>query len=88
MGLTKKQAFYLFLLLYFFGLFAISWAIAVTYGGSQARRQIGAVAAGLHQSHSNAGSIFDLHHSSWQRNARSLTPRDRTRNLMVPSQIH
>ena len=29
------------------------------YGGSQARGQIGAVAAGLHHSHSNAGS--ELH---------------------------
>ena len=39
-----------------FCLFAISWAAPVAYGDSQARGRIGAVAAGLHQSHSNAGS--------------------------------
>ena len=32
------------------------WAASVAYGGSQARGLIGAVAAGLHQSHSNTGS--------------------------------
>ena len=41
---------------FFFGLFAISWAAPVAYGGSQARGRIGAVAASLCQSHSNAGS--------------------------------
>ena len=41
---------------FFFCLFAISWAALVAYGGSQARGLIGAVAAGLHQSHSNVGS--------------------------------
>ena len=35
---------------------AISWAAPTAYGGSQARGRIGAVATGLHQSHSNAGS--------------------------------
>ena len=30
--------------------------VLVAYGGSQASGSIGAVAAGLHQSHSNAGS--------------------------------
>ena len=35
---------------------AISWAAPTAYGGSQARGRIGAVAAGLRQSHSNAGS--------------------------------
>ena len=42
------------LILFFF--FAISWAAPAEYGGSQARGQIRAVASGLHQSHSNAGS--------------------------------
>ena len=37
-------------------LFAISWAAPMAYGGSQARGRIGAVAIGLHQSHSNEGS--------------------------------
>ena len=31
-------------------------AVPMAYGGSQARAQIRAVAAGLHHSHSNAGS--------------------------------
>ena len=39
-----------------FCLFAISWATSVAYGGSQARGLIGAVAAGLRQSHSHMGS--------------------------------
>ena len=43
----------LFLLVFLFCLFAISWAAPAAYGGSQARDQIGAVAAGLHHSHSN-----------------------------------
>ena len=41
---------------FFFGLFAISRAAPMAYGGSQARGRIGATAAGLHQSHSNTGS--------------------------------
>ena len=39
---------------FFFLLFL--WAAPEAYGGSQARGQIGALAAGLRQSHSNAGS--------------------------------
>ena len=70
---------------------AISWAAPAAYGGSQARGLIGAVATGLRQSHSNAGSEphRNLHHSSRQR--RIVNPlskgRDRTCNLMVPSRI-
>ena len=41
---------------FFFCLFAFSWAVPMAYGGSQARGLIRAVAASLHQSHSNAGS--------------------------------
>ena len=37
------------------GLFAISWAAPVAYGGSQARGLIGAVATSLCQSHSQCG---------------------------------
>ena len=37
-------------------LFAFSWAALAAYRGSQARGLIGAIATGLHQSHSNAGS--------------------------------
>ena len=41
---------------FFFCLFTFSWAAPVACGGSQARGLIGAVATGLRQSHSNAGS--------------------------------
>ena len=41
---------------FFFCLFAVSWATPVAHGVSQARGPIGAVAAGLRQSHSNIGS--------------------------------
>ena len=47
---------YSFFFLSFFVVVAISWATPVAYGGSQARGQIRAVAAGLHHSHSNTGS--------------------------------
>ena len=45
------------------------WAAPAAYGGSQARGRIGAVAAGLYHSHSNAdlSHVCDLHHSSRQR---------------------
>jgi len=45
-----------FLFFGFFCLFAISWAAPTAHGGFQARGRIGAVAASLHQSHSNTGS--------------------------------
>ena len=52
-------------LFFFFGLFR---AIPTAYGGSQARGQIEAVAAGLRHSHSNVdlSLVCDLRHSSWQ----------------------
>ena len=43
---------------FFFCPFAISWAAPAAYGGSQARGQIGAIATGLHQSHSNGGFLI------------------------------
>ena len=51
---------------FFFGLFR---ATLVAYGSSQARGEIGAAAARLHHSHSNAdpSSVCDLHPSSHQR---------------------
>ena len=57
MYLLGNYLFY-FILFYFFVfvVVAISWAAPVAYGGSQARGRIGAVATGLRQSHSNAGS--------------------------------
>ena len=86
---TAKCVFFLF----HFVLFLLYRAAPAAYGGSQARGQIGAIAASLHHSHSNARSEphlnFHLYHSSWQH--RILNPlseaRDRTQNLMVPSWI-
>ena len=53
----QRKSNFLFYFILFFCLFAISRAAPVAYGGSQARGLIGAVAAGLHHSHSNAGSL-------------------------------
>ena len=50
----------LLLLLLLFCLFAFSRAAPTAYGGPQARGLIGAVAASLCQSHSNAGSELCL----------------------------
>ena len=64
---------------------------SVAYGSSQARSQIGATAAGLCHSHSNARSEphLPLHHSSWQ--CQILNPlsqaRDRTLILMDASGV-
>ena len=48
--------FYIFIYLFIFYLFAFSRATPTAHGGSQARGLIQAVAAGLRQGHSNAGS--------------------------------
>ena len=45
-----------YLYIYLFCLFCYFYAAPAAYGGSQARGRMGAVAAGLHQSHSNVGS--------------------------------
>ena len=50
--LIKTLGFLSLAFFFFFGLFR---APPVAYGGSQGRGQIGAVAIGLHHSHSNAG---------------------------------
>ena len=66
------------------------WATPAAYGDSQARGLIGAVAASLRQSHSNAdpSRVCNLHHSSRPRQINPLSKgRDQTRNLMVPSRI-
>ena len=62
-------------------------AAPAAYGGSQARGWIRAATASLHHSHS-IGS--DLHHSSWPCQIPNplSEAKDRTHNLMVPSQIH
>ena len=36
------------------------------YGGSQARGQVGAAAAGLHHSNARSKPVCDLYHSPWQ----------------------
>ena len=45
---------------FFFHLFAFSRAATMAYGGFQARGLITAIATGLQQSHSNAGSELSL----------------------------
>ena len=49
-----------YILFLFFVFLAISWAAPAAYGGSQARGPIGAVANGLHHTHSNMGSQLCL----------------------------
>ena len=44
-----------------FAFFFFLRATPAAHGGSQARRRMGAVAAGLYHSHSNAGSELHLH---------------------------
>ena len=48
--------FYFFNLFLFLAFLLFLWAAPAAYGGSPARGLIGAVAASLRQSHSNAGS--------------------------------
>ena len=62
----------MFFLFVCFCLFAFSRATPTAHGGSQARGLIGAVAAGLRQSHSNAGSNPRLQPAA-QGNAGCLT---------------
>ena len=81
-----------FILFYFYFIFLLFRAAPAAYGGSQARNRIGATAAGLRHSHSNAISelVCSLHHGSrqhWNLNPLSEA-RDPTQNLMVPSWIH
>ena len=49
--------------LVFFFFFFLFRATDVAYGDSQARGQIGAMAAGLHHSHSNTGSELHLRYT-------------------------
>ena len=54
--LTKCLCFWFWVFVGFFCLFLIFRATTEAYGGSQAKDHIGAIAAGLHHSHSNSGS--------------------------------
>ena len=69
--------------------FCVLRAASAAYGGSHARGLIGAVAASLHQNHSNTGS--ELHLQPTPQLMAMLNPlreaRDQTLNLMVPSGI-
>jgi len=58
--ISRSLIHYYYYYYYFFGLSAFSRAASATYGGSQARGLIRAVAASLRQSHSNAGSELRL----------------------------
>ena len=51
-----KTTEFIYLFIFLFCLFAVSWAALTVYGGSQARSPIGVVATGPHHSHSNIGS--------------------------------
>ena len=55
-----QTGFFFFVVVVVVVVVAISWAAPAAYGGSQARGGFGAVATGLRQSHSNAGSELRL----------------------------
>ena len=57
---TIENFIFILILFFIFCLFAISRATPEAHGGSQARGPIGAVAAGVRQIHSNAGSELHL----------------------------
>ena len=77
------QGDYFISFIYFLAFFflAVFRAAPAAYGGSRARGLVGAVAAGLHHSHSNARSEPSL------QTAPELKARDQTCNLMVSSWI-
>ena len=86
---TTERRNFKFCLAFFFCLFR---AASVAYGGFQARGRIGTVAAGLHHSHSSAGSKPHLRPTPTAHgHAGSFTPlskaRDRTCVLTDASQI-
>ena len=75
--LYHPECFQSFLLFFFF-FFCLFRATPVTYGGSQARGLIGAVAGGLHQSHSNTGSV-----THWARLGINVQPHDSWSDLFL-----
>ena len=81
-------------LLSFFFFFFLSFVFClclIAYGGFQARGLIRAIAAGLRHSHSNTRSELCLRPTPELMETPDLNPlseaRNRTQNLMVPSQI-
>ena len=80
-------------ILYMFICFCFLEPYPLAYGGSQARGLIGAIAAGLHHSHSNTSDpshVCHLCHSSWQHWILNplIEARGWTHNLMVPTGNH
>ena len=77
---------------FFFFVFCLFRAAPAVYGNSQARGRIGAIAAGLHHSHSNLGYEQCLWPTPQLMQCWILNPvskaRDWTCVLMDPSQIH
>ena len=71
--------------------FCIFRATLAAHGGSQARGPIGAVAAGLRHSHSNAGSEPGLPPTPWMWQCQIRNPlseaRDRTHSLLDFSRV-
>ena len=80
-----------FFLPFFFSFFFLNRTTTVAYGGSQARGQIGASAAGLHHSHSNVKSELCLWPTpqlmaTWDPDP-LIEVRDRTQVLLDTSQV-
>ena len=59
-GGAVNTSLLMFKIAYIFFFLVFFRAAPAAYGGSQARGRIGAIAAGLHQSHSNMGSELRL----------------------------
>ena len=83
---------FFYLLIFLFFAFCLFRATPMAYGSSQARGPIGAIAAGLHHSHSHVRSEPHLRSTPQIMVTPILNPlseaRDGTHNLMVSSQIH
>ena len=85
--------FFLFVIMFLFFVFPVCHFLShsLVYGGCQARGPIRAVATGLRQSHSNAGSEPRLQPTPQLMATPIPNPpskgRDQTHNLMVPSWI-
>ena len=86
---THPPLYFIYLFIYLFLLFR---APPATYGGSQARDRIGATAAGLRRSHSNAGIELRLQPTPQLTAMPDARPTERGQgsncNLIVPSRIH
>ena len=85
----QKLYFIYFILFYFIWLFR---ATPLAHGSSQARGQIGAIAAGLYHSHSNSRSMPHLQPAPQSPQCQILNPlskaKDQTCVLMDTGQIH